>query len=239
MDALDIQRKYLSRERTRCEIYQQIVDRCFRRIHWAVEQDHTKITFRIPPWVFGLPRYSIPECELYLMDALRGKGYVVRKVDRGLVEIDWTQYLPNRKQVREVVRYEHSQKMRAPRNRLAICDTNWLGDGPLNQNTNQSLNGTAGRGRGVVRPVLPTEAPVFSHPDSRAIQYGTPGRKQAPTIIREGAPSSVVNWKPPAPSFQQTTMNPNQWMPPPLNVPKPPGSIVSNANSKSSLTLRW
>lgn len=246
MDVSDIQQKYLSRERTRCEIYQQIVDRCFRRLFWAVEQGHTSLYFKIPPWIFGLPRYSIDECELYLLDALRHKGYYVRKTGRGEIEVDWSKYLPDPKQVRETVRHEHTQKMKTPRNRLTICDNNWLGDGPLYPNE----KGQRRLALPGIRPVL-TDAKPFSTNNNNTKQLDIMARNQLPrpaSVVGMQRPGSVVGiqrpvmpapaWSPPMQQFQQGQFNNNGGWVAPVQANRAP-SVISRANSKTSMSIKW
>jgi hypothetical protein len=239
MNATDIQRKYLSRERTRCEVYQHIADRCFRRLHWSVEQGHTKLIFKIPPWLFGLPRYSVNDAEIYLIEAIRHKGFHVQSYGDGLLEIDWSQYLPNAKEVRDTVRHEHIEKMRTPRNRLSICDANWLNDGPLHP----SGSGGRGRGRGALPPTRPvlTDAQPFMRQTAN-----TPGQsiRQVITSAPPSKPNTIIKqWMNPAPQFQQTQINSNMWAPPPtLHQPPPrrgPSSVISHANSKTSMSIKW
>jgi len=232
MDATDIQRKYLSRERTRCEIYQQIVDRCFRRLYWAVEQGHTHLSFKIPPWVFGLPRYSIPECELYLIDALKHKGFQVRPYGGGLVDIDWSQYLPDPKQVREVVRYEHTEKMKTPRNRLSISDNTWLNDGPLYPTGKAKVNRLA---LPPARP-NPVEAKPFTRPG--AVAPPTAVAKSVAVAQQQTRPVQIMpSWRPPTQQLIQANIQ--NWN----AIPKSAPSVISKAPSAisktNSMTISW
>lgn len=225
MDATDIQRKYLSREKTRCEIYQQIVDRCFRRLHWSVEQGHTQLIFNIPPWIFGLPRYSIPDCEMYVMDALKHKGFKVSSFGNGTIQIDWSMYLPDPKQVREVVRFEHTEKMRTPRNKLTICDATWLSEGPLVSTNNKKTR----------QALPPAPNPLQAMPFSQQPKLT---QNQVRNIITPNtnvvAQRKVQQWKPPMPSFQQTQIN-QPWK----NNYRSNTSVVSQPNSKASMTIKW
>ena len=263
MDVSDIEQKYLSRERTRCEIYQQIVDRCFRRLFWAVEQGHTSLYFKIPPWIFGLPRYSIDECELYLLDALRHKGYYVRKIGRGEIEVDWSKYLPDPKQVRETVRHEHTQKMKTPRNKLTICDNNWLGDGPLYPNE----KGQRRLALPGIRPVLTDAKPFTANNNTKQLDIMTRNQLPRPASVvgmprpgsvvgmpRPGSvvgiqrPGSVVGiqrpvmpapaWSPPMQQFQQGQFTNNGGWVAPIQANRAP-SVISRANSKTSMSIKW
>ena len=133
MDAVDIQRKYLQRERTRCEVYQKILEKCFRRIEIAVEQGITNFVFDIPPWSWGLPRYSMPDAAAYIKETLEKKGYRVDYAgSQYSLLVDWSEYLPEAKQVREMVRWEGNTKWKQPRNRVKMPTvSSWILDQPI------------------------------------------------------------------------------------------------------------
>lgn len=133
MDAVDIQRKYLQRERTRCEVYQKILEKCFRRIEIAVEQGITNFVFDIPPWSWGLPRYSMPDAAAYIKETLEKKGYRVEYAGTHYsLLVDWSEYLPEPKQVREMVRWEGNTKWKQPRNRIKMPTvSSWILDQPI------------------------------------------------------------------------------------------------------------
>lgn len=132
MNSTDIQQKYLNKERTRCEIFQCITDRCFYRLQSAIGRNQMSLQFKIPVWIFGFPRYSIPDCQMYLLDTLRDKGYRAQSFKDGWINIQWSHLLPDRTQVQESVRNEHMKRIQTPRNQKAIIDTtSWLKDGPL------------------------------------------------------------------------------------------------------------
>lgn len=132
MDAVDIQKKYMQRERTRCEVYQKILEKCFRRIEIAVEQGRTNFIFDVPPWMWGLPIYSMPDAAEYIEESLKKKGYSAEHVNNHSIFIDWTEYLPEPGQIRDMIRWERNTKWKQPLNKIPMPTiSSWILDQPI------------------------------------------------------------------------------------------------------------
>jgi hypothetical protein len=69
--------------------YDVLLDKCLRSVQRKAQNGFTVTRVRVPPFMFGLPKYDFQECITYLCDALRLRGMQV-DAEQDVLLISWS-----------------------------------------------------------------------------------------------------------------------------------------------------
>ena len=77
------------------EVYDKILDKCFRKIEQTVKLNHLFCLFEVPEFILGFPLYSLNDCISYVLEKLRDNGFHVQYLFPKFIYISWN--VPNNK----------------------------------------------------------------------------------------------------------------------------------------------
>lgn len=92
---LDIIKTINGKAEKKREVYDKILDKCFRKIEQTVKLNHLFCMFEVPEFILGYPIFSLNDCISYVLEKLRNNGFHVQYVFPKFIYISWN--VPNNK----------------------------------------------------------------------------------------------------------------------------------------------
>ncbi len=84
-----VQKKHNNRLKTRVELFEKILQRCYHRIDVSTDYKETFVFFQIPGFIYGFPIYNTRSCAAYLIKRLMANGFHVKFFKPNLLYIYW------------------------------------------------------------------------------------------------------------------------------------------------------
>ena len=91
----EIHKKQREKESRRIKIYENISEKCFKKIKETANKEETYCFFRLPEYIAGYPIYNMTECTMFLLNLLHEKGFKARYCDSFFIFISWNLPKPN------------------------------------------------------------------------------------------------------------------------------------------------
>ena len=88
-DARALASAHRQRHRSRARAFEDIVQRVFNQVSIKAESNWTRLVYRVPPYVVGMPFYDLDLCARYAVRKLREKGFYVELYPPGVLYISW------------------------------------------------------------------------------------------------------------------------------------------------------
>jgi len=73
----------------RLEKYDEVLQKCHRRIKYNSTIDRTYCFFQIPEFIFGMPLYDVHELRTYTINSLTNNGFQILYIDPNWLFITW------------------------------------------------------------------------------------------------------------------------------------------------------
>ena len=82
--------KFLNkRENDKIEIYDTILDKCFKRIESAVLNNYEFTLFIVPDFIIGKPAFNFENCIKFLIFRLKKNGFLIKYYYPNALQIIW------------------------------------------------------------------------------------------------------------------------------------------------------
>lgn len=86
----NLHQKQLIRQNNQLKIFDQILDKCYKRINLvAYKSNEISCFFLLPEFVFGIPLYNAVDCAKYIIKNLMKEGFMVVYTHPNLLYISW------------------------------------------------------------------------------------------------------------------------------------------------------
>jgi hypothetical protein len=86
----EIHKKQKDKEKNRLKIYENISQKCFKKIKETSLNEETFCFYRLPEYIPGLPLYNMTECVVFILNLLHEKGFKARYCSQYMIFISWT-----------------------------------------------------------------------------------------------------------------------------------------------------
>jgi hypothetical protein len=102
----EIHKKQKEKERNRLKIYENISEKCFKKIKETSLNEETFCFYRLPEYIPGLPLYNMTECVIFILNLLHEKGFKARYCDPYMLFISWSLPKPTLKLINNIPQKE-------------------------------------------------------------------------------------------------------------------------------------
>lgn len=89
LNILELHRTINNKINKKNECYEQVLEKCHRKIKKAAENKNLKCLYDIPEFIIGFPLYNLTSCITYIIDSLRNNGFLVKYFFPKLLYISW------------------------------------------------------------------------------------------------------------------------------------------------------
>ena len=85
----DLQNVINDKQLKRLKKYDEVLQKCHRRITYNSKLDRAYCFFQIPEFIFGMPLYDIQELREYVINSLTNNGFKILYIDPNWLFIHW------------------------------------------------------------------------------------------------------------------------------------------------------
>ena len=86
----NLHQKQVTRQNNQLRIFDQILDKCYKRINLVADKSNEiSCFFLLPEFVFGIPLYDAKDCAKYIIKNLIKEGFIVVYTHPNLLYISW------------------------------------------------------------------------------------------------------------------------------------------------------
>ena len=86
----NLHQKQLARQNNQLRVFDQILDKCYKRINLVADKSNEiSCFFLLPEFVFGIPLYDAKSCAKYIIKNLIKEGFMVVYTHPNLLYISW------------------------------------------------------------------------------------------------------------------------------------------------------
>jgi len=85
----EIHKNQKEKESRRLKIYENISNKCFKKIKETANNEQTYCFFQMPEYMPGYPIYNMTECTMFILNLLHEKGFKARYCDSFIIFISW------------------------------------------------------------------------------------------------------------------------------------------------------
>lgn len=86
----NLHQKQLTRQNNQLRVFDQILDKCYKRINLVADKSNEiSCFFLLPEFVFGIPLYDAKSCAKYIIKNLIKEGFMVVYTHPNLLYISW------------------------------------------------------------------------------------------------------------------------------------------------------
>ena len=89
INIMDIQKKQYNRELRRRNIYNTLLEQCFRKIESTANNEHEHCFYRIPEYIMGVPIYNLTKSVIYILQKLRENGFKCKYCHPFMIYVSW------------------------------------------------------------------------------------------------------------------------------------------------------
>lgn len=89
MDIHKLNLKRDKRELGKIQLYKKVLGTIYNKIERTSKKCETSIFYRIPEFIFGIPRYDIVETSKFIVSKLQQQGYVVVYTPPNFIFVSW------------------------------------------------------------------------------------------------------------------------------------------------------
>lgn len=86
----EIHQQMKQKVQNKIEVYNIILDRCYKKIRDSIKKNYTYCIFQVPEFIYGRPLYDIVHCTQYIHRKLLECAYKINFVNATTMIIQWT-----------------------------------------------------------------------------------------------------------------------------------------------------
>ena len=107
----ELHKKQKEKEKNRLKIYENISEKCFKKIKETSLNEETFCFYRLPEYIPGLPLYNMTECVIFILNLLHEKGFKSRYCDPYMLFISWSLPKPTLKLINNIPQKEEKKNI--------------------------------------------------------------------------------------------------------------------------------
>jgi hypothetical protein len=85
------------------EIYKKVLQKCHHRIKICANKGSSECCYIVPEYIYGIPKYDILNCALYIVNKLNLNGFTVKYTYPNLIYINWKHIPSEIKKSKQIV----------------------------------------------------------------------------------------------------------------------------------------
>lgn len=89
INIMDIQKKQYNRELRRINIYNTLLEQCYRKIEATADNEYEHCFYRIPEYIMGVPIYNLTKSVIYILQKLRENGFKCKYCHPFMIYVSW------------------------------------------------------------------------------------------------------------------------------------------------------
>ncbi len=89
LNIFELHRTINEKNMKKTECYEKVLEICHKKITAATENKQLRILFEVPEYVFGYPIFDLNSCITFLMNSLKGNGFLVMYYFPKTLYISW------------------------------------------------------------------------------------------------------------------------------------------------------